>query len=189
MELIANDRLYAIGQFRTQGGSSADFNTREELNALLAEWKKDMPELHGRFDLDNNGTLDMQEWMLARSAAKREIGKRMREAQAEPDLHIISQPRDGKLFLISNLEQSDLSRRYHFWAWANFIIFIGALSAIAWLLLRNSACLCLWIVIDCINFGNQQIGACDAVHYNSVYRQIGMRNFVRYSECRYTFVE
>lgn len=131
--LIANDKLYAIGHFRTQG-SSVDFNTREELNALLAEWKKDMPELNRRFDLDNNGTLDMQEWMLARSAAKREIGKRMREAQAEPDFHIISQPRDGKLFLISNLAQHDLSRRYHFWAWAHLIIFIGALSALAWLL-------------------------------------------------------
>jgi hypothetical protein len=132
--LIANDRLYAIGHFRTEGGSSVHFNTREELNALLAEWKKDMPELHGRFDLDNNGTLDMQEWMLARSAAKREIGKRMREAQAEPAFHIISQPRDGKLFLISNLEQHDLSRRYYFWTWAHLIIFIGALSALAWLL-------------------------------------------------------
>ena len=132
--LIANDKLYAIGHFRTQGGSSADFNSREELNTLLAEWKKDMPELHGRFDLDNNGTLDMQEWMLARSAAKREVGKRMREAHAAPDFHIISKPRDGKLYLISNLEQHDLSRRYHFWTWIHLLIFIGALSAIAWLL-------------------------------------------------------
>ncbi|HUX89711.1 MAG TPA: hypothetical protein VMV48_03375 [Gallionellaceae bacterium] len=137
--LIANDKLYAIGHFRTQGGSTADFNTREELNALLADWKKDMPELHGRFDLDNNGTLDMQEWMLARSAAKREIGKRMREAQAAPDFHIISQPRDGKLFLISNLEQHDLSRRYLFWTWAHLLIFIVALSALAWLLQTPAA--------------------------------------------------
>lgn len=132
--LLASDKLYAIGHFRTQGGSTADFNSREELNAVLAEWKKEMPALHARFDLDNNGTLDMQEWMLARSAAKREVGKRMREVQAAPDFHIISKPRDGNLFLISNLEQNALSRRYHLWTWIHLLIFIVALSAIAWLL-------------------------------------------------------
>jgi hypothetical protein len=132
--LIAQDRLYAIGQFRTQGGSTVEFNSREELNLLLAEWKKNMPSLHARFDLDNNGELDMQEWMLARLAAKREVGKRMREAQAEPDINIICRPTDGKLFLISNLEQNDLTRRYHVWSWLNVLIFFGALGAIAWLM-------------------------------------------------------
>lgn len=133
-KLLEHDSLYAIGQFRTQGGSTAEFNTREELGALLAEWKKDKPALHARFDLDNNGTLDMQEWMLARSAAKREIGRRMREARAAPDIHIVCQPRDGRLFLISNLGQNDLSRRYLFWTWAHLVIFFGALGGIGWLL-------------------------------------------------------
>ena len=133
-KLIEQDRLYVIGQFRTQGGSSLEFDTRAELNALLAEWKRDMPALHARFDLDNNGTLDMREWMLARSAAKREVKKMMREAQAQPDIHIISRPRDGKLFLISNLTPDKLSGRYLFWAWAHLIIFFGALGGIGWLL-------------------------------------------------------
>lgn len=132
--LIAQDRLYAIGQFRTQGGSTLEFNTREELNQLLAEWKKDMPVLLARFDLDNSSELDMQEWMLARSAAKREVGNKMRAAQAAPDIHIICQPRDGKLFLISNLEQKDLSRRYLFWTWMHLLIFFGALAGIGWML-------------------------------------------------------
>jgi len=133
-KLIEQDRLYVIGQFRTQGGSNLEFDTRAELNALLAEWKKDLPALHARFDLDNNGTLDMREWMLARSAARREVKKMMREAQAQPDIHIISQPRDGKLFLISNLTPDRLSGRYLFWAWVHLIIFFGALGGIGWLL-------------------------------------------------------
>jgi hypothetical protein len=132
--LLENDLLYAIGQFRTRGGSTAEFDTREALNRLLGEWKKDMPGLHSRFDLDNNGTLDMQEWMLARSAAKREVGKQLREARAAPDFHILAQPRDGKLFLISNLGQNELSRRYLFWSWAHLIIFFAALGSLGWLL-------------------------------------------------------
>jgi hypothetical protein len=133
-KLIERDSLYVIGQFRTQGGSSLEFSTREELNALLAEWKKDMPALLKRFDLDGNGTLDMQEWMLARSAAKREVSKMMREEQAQPDINIISCPRNGQLFLVSNLDQDKLSRRYLLWSWAHLAIFFGALSGIGWVL-------------------------------------------------------
>ena len=129
-KLIELDSLYVIGQFRTQGGGSLEFNTREELNALLAEWKKDMPSLLKRFDLDNDGTLNAQEWMLARSAATREVNKMRREAQAQADINIISRPRAGELFLISNLDQDKLSRRYLLWSWAHLLIFFGALWGI-----------------------------------------------------------
>jgi hypothetical protein len=133
-KLIEHDKLYVIGQFRTHGGSNLTFDTREELNALLAEWKKDMPTLLKRFDLDNNGTLDMQEWMLARSAANREVSKMMREAQAQSDIHVISRPREGELFMISNLDPDKLSRRYLLWSWAHLAIFFGALGGIGWVL-------------------------------------------------------
>ena len=133
-KLIEYDSLYVIGQFRTHGGSSIEFNTREELGILLAEWKKDMPDLLKRFDLDNNGTLDMREWMLARSAAKREVEKMVREAQAQPDINIISWPRDGQLFLVSNLDQDRLSRRYLLWSCVHLAIFFGTLGGIGWVL-------------------------------------------------------
>lgn len=136
-KLIDHDYLYVIGEFRTQGGSNLEFNSRAELNALLAEWKKDLPTLHARFDLDNNGELDMKEWMLARSAARREVDKRLREAQAQLDIHLMGQPRDGKLFLISNITSEKLSRRYLLWAWAHLIIFFSSLGGLGWLLQGN----------------------------------------------------
>ena len=68
--------------------------------------------------------------MLARSAAKREVANMMREAQA--DIHIVSRPRNGELFLISNLDQARLSRRYLLWSWAHLAILFGALGAIGW---------------------------------------------------------
>ena len=132
--LLEQDYIYVIGHFRTQGGSTTAFDTRAELNELLAEWKKDMPALHARFDLDNNGVLDMQEWALARSAARREVAKLQREAQSRPDINIIGLPRDGRLFLISNLSQESLSRRYLFWSVAHLAIFFGALGGLGWVL-------------------------------------------------------
>ena len=132
-KIINNDTLYIIGEFRTRSGA-VEFDSRTELNALLAEWKRDKPALHARFDLNNDGELDMNEWMLARQAAKREVAKMRREVHAQPDLHLIGQPRDGKLFLISNLTPEKLSRRYLFWSWAHVVIFFGALGALGWLL-------------------------------------------------------
>ena len=133
-KLLKQDNLYVIGQFRTQGGSTLVFDSRAELNGLLAEWKRDMPALHARFDLDKDGELNMDEWLLARQAAKREVAKRQREAQTQPDIHIIGQPRDGKLFLISNLTPEKLSRRYLIWSWVHLVIFFAALAGIGWLL-------------------------------------------------------
>lgn len=132
-KFIQNDKLYAIGEFRTRSVGT-EFDSRTELNALLAEWKRDKPALHARFDLDNNAELDMQEWALARQAAKREIGKQRIAAQAQPDVHLLGLPLDGKLFLISNLTPEKLSGRYLFWSWAHLVIFFSALSVLSWML-------------------------------------------------------
>ncbi|MDZ4202418.1 MAG: hypothetical protein U1C96_09770 [Gallionella sp.] len=133
-KLIPIDNLYVLGEFRTEGGSSSHFDSRAELNALLATWKLDMPALHARFDLDKNGELDMQEWLLARQAAKREVAKKKTAVHAQPDRHFIVQPRDGKLFLLSNISPDKLSRRYLFWAWAHLLFFFAALGGIGWVL-------------------------------------------------------
>jgi hypothetical protein len=132
--LLDIDLIYALGEFKTLGGSNTTLTQDELVKQVLSEWKMNNADLLKRFDLNNNGVLDMQEWMLARSAAKREAEKRMNEALAEPDTNFMLQPNDGRLFLISNFDQDKLSLRYKLWAWANFIIFFGALGGIAWLL-------------------------------------------------------
>lgn len=132
-KFIRDDSLYAIGEFRTRSVGT-EFDSRAELNALLAEWKRDKPALHARFDLDNNGELDMKEWMLARQAARREVARKKREAHVQPDVHLLDQPRDGRLFLISNLTPEKLSRRYLFWSWIHLAIFFSALGGISWML-------------------------------------------------------
>ncbi len=130
-KLLQLDNLYVIGQFRTKN-CTLEFDSKAELNALLAEWKKDTPALHKRFDLNNDGELDMDEWLLARQAAKREVRKMMGVAHAQADLNIIGKPRDAKLFLISNISSEKLSRRYFFWSWAHVVIFFGSLVGISW---------------------------------------------------------
>jgi hypothetical protein len=59
--LLQLDDIYTIGHFRTFGGSSVELDVNEEVKNVLAEWKQNMPELRKRFDLNNDGELDMQE--------------------------------------------------------------------------------------------------------------------------------
>ena len=133
-KLLDIDFIYAIGEFNTVGGSNTTLTQDELVKQVLSEWKMNNDDLLKRFDLNNNGVLDMQEWMLARSAAKREAEKRLNEALAVPDTNFMLQPHDGRLFLISNLDQDKLALRYKLWAWAHIVILFGALSALAWLM-------------------------------------------------------
>ena len=132
--LIDIDTIYALGEFKTAGGSNTTLTHDELVKQVLSEWKMNNEDLMKRFDLDNNGVLDMKEWMLARLAAKREAEKRLNVALAEPDTNFMLQPHDGRLFLISNFDQDKLALRYKLWAWAHFFIFFGALGGITWLM-------------------------------------------------------
>jgi hypothetical protein len=133
-KLIKGETLYVIGRFRTQGGSNQEFDTRAELNSLMTEWKKNMSTLLERFDLNKDGELSLEEWELARQAAKREVERMMVDVQAQPSTNIISRSPDGELFLISNLSQDRLSRRYLLWAWGHVVIFFGSLGGLGWIL-------------------------------------------------------
>lgn len=132
--LIKGEILYVIGRFRTQGGSNQEFDKRAELSALLTEWKKNMPALLARFDLNKDGELSIEEWELARQAAKGEVEKMMVDVLTHPSTNIISRSPDGQLFLISNLSGDRLSRRYLFWAWGHLTIFFGSLGGLGWVL-------------------------------------------------------
>jgi hypothetical protein len=131
--LDLEDRLYVIGEFRTKN-CALEFDSRIELNELLAEWKKDMPALHRRFDLNNDGELDEQEWALARQAAKRVVAKNQREITASADMHLIGRPPDGKPYLISNLAPEKLSQRYLLWSLAHLAMLMGALGGLVWVM-------------------------------------------------------
>ena len=74
------------------------------------------------------------EWELARLAAAREVEKVASDFQAQSATSIISRPTDGQFFLISNISQASLSRRYLLWGLAHLMIFFGSLGGFGWAL-------------------------------------------------------
>jgi hypothetical protein len=128
--LLKEEKIYVLGQFSTRSSLLLELDRNADIGELLAEWKKDHPQMLKRFDLDGNGEISIREWELARSAARREVEARHREARNAPDLHVMHYPEDGRLYLISNMEAEGLARRYQWWAWGHLtVIFAGLAGA------------------------------------------------------------
>lgn len=124
--LLAQERIYGIGEFATVGGSGSVLDGNADVGALLAAWKQDPATLLSRFDLDKNGRIDFKEWELARRQARREIEGSHRDILASEGIHMLRKPQDGRLFLISNYLPDRLQLNYLRWAWGHAIVCIGA---------------------------------------------------------------
>jgi len=132
--LIERSPVYALGEFITRGSVDLELDSNEDVKALLAEWKNNPAELQKRFDLDSDGQINAQEWELARAQAKREVATMHREARNNAEVSILRAPADGRMFLISDLDESKLAGKYRLWIWLHLAIFFGSLIAYAMVL-------------------------------------------------------
>ena len=145
--LRINDKIYTVGEFSSQHGvtiaASADENVpqvskREERNTdiglgeILRKWKLYPDKLRRRFDLNEDGVIDTNEWELARQAARRELTKRQHEIDKTPSIHCLSCPSNGQEYLITNIRPDRLSSNASGWARICFAIFIGTLIMLGW---------------------------------------------------------
>lgn len=121
--LFGGSLIYVLGDFSTLGGASIALNMREDVGELLTSWKQDRAGLHRRFDLDRNGTIDMQEWERARQLATQTVERQHRDIRLQPGVHLLRAPADGRLFLISALSPQGL--RNHFLRWSAFHLAVG----------------------------------------------------------------
>jgi hypothetical protein len=110
--ILDGDPLYAIGRFHTLGAGDHAGDLNDLTGAILREWKRRPDTLRERFDLDRDGLIDGEEWERARAAAAREASRQHAESIRREPLHTLSRPGDGRYFLLSNMEEFDLLRRY-----------------------------------------------------------------------------
>ena len=131
--ILEGDPVYVIGRFHTVGPAGDGAGTRRELiGAVLREWKQRPDTLRERFDRNRDGQIDVEEWEGARQAARREADREFMEQQKRGQVHTLSRPLDGRFFLLSNLEEFSLLRRYR-WRMRlgfGFFILLGGASAL-----------------------------------------------------------
>ena len=120
------DPLYAIGWFKSVGGQAEAFNTREEVRELIANWKKD-PNIVRKFDTNNDGQLDMQEWDELRRTAQHEVRKNQVKRSTKPPTHVMTKPEDrNHPFLLSSIPQHQLTKRFRLYAAGCFALFLAS---------------------------------------------------------------
>jgi len=130
--LVPGDPLYAIGDFASIGGAHAELDLRKDVGNLLAEWKQDKPRLLSRFDRDQNGEIDPHEWEEARKEALKQVQAEHLEIRLRDSIPVLRQPRDGRLYLIANLTEEELTRKYVLWGAFHLVVFAGAIASLAY---------------------------------------------------------
>jgi hypothetical protein len=132
----SGDPLYAIGSFRSVGGSDGAFDTAAEVRDLLNKWKQDPEKLIEHFDRDKNGQIDAHEWENARRVANHLVRKTQMKRKAPPVTHVMAKPKNSRQpFLLSSKAQHDLTRRYRLSAAASFAGFLIAGAFTSWMFL------------------------------------------------------
>jgi len=114
-----------LGEHVTLGGAAEELDFRSDVSDLLAEWKRDRSGLLRRFDLDNDGEIDLAEWELARRAAHDDIERTHREIRLRDGVHIVRKA-SGRMFLIADRTPEELASRYRIWAWVHLGLLFGA---------------------------------------------------------------
>lgn len=122
--ILSGDPLYVVGHFKSFDDIDHERHREELARELLREWKRDKQKM-ASFDRNGDGHIDMEEWELARRAARREAGRQYLELMAGQHLHTLSRPLvAGQPFLIANIPQFDLARRYRVGGWIALGIFL-----------------------------------------------------------------
>jgi hypothetical protein len=134
--LLPGKSLYVLGLMRNFNLLVEGPSLKEQVADRLREWKANQPVLHERFDLDKNGRLDEREWMLVRSAARREVEAERREEQKRytEGINILGRPDDTRRpFLISAYNQKEIIRRYRLYSALMAIGFFSLGVAALWI--------------------------------------------------------
>ena len=130
-----DDPLYAIGLFETVGGAGSEFNTDGDVGHLLREWKKNSEQLLARFDENEDGQIDMEEWQKVRETAFKQIQNQHAEQKAKAPVHMLSKTCDSRrLYLLSALPQSDLVKRYSWYSSGLIVTFFVAGMLATWMI-------------------------------------------------------
>lgn len=122
--ILDGDPLYAIGEFHTLGSGDHASSLNELTGAVLREWKQHPHTLRERFDGNRDGLIDGDEWEKARAAAQREASADLARSQRREPLHTLRKPADGRYFLLSNLQEFALLRRYRWRMRLGFAAFL-----------------------------------------------------------------
>ncbi|MGD8484259.1 MAG: EF-hand domain-containing protein [Thioalkalispiraceae bacterium] len=130
------DALYALGNFRTVGPDADAQTIKQSVSRLLNIWKGQQQALLEKFDTNQDGEIDLQEWEQVRNAAKKHVMRDRLKRAVEPVTHLLQKTGERyRPFIISTRPQKALTRRYRIFAAISLLVFIITAPLFIWMLL------------------------------------------------------
>ena len=138
--IVPGDPLYALGNFTTHGGAGVNFDFKQEVGELLREWKKDTATMLSRFDANQDGDIDMQEWEQARRSAEAEIAAAREQQAVAPPVDVLAKSGNRRNpFILATRTEHDMLRTYHWYAVSTFVIGGPVLITTLWAIILRLA--------------------------------------------------
>ena len=118
------EKIYCLGQFETNQGPSRHRVIKESARVALNQLKKDRNELLRKFDNNGDGEIDLDEWNVARSAARAQAEKEVDDDYEPTQHHVLVKPFDRKNpFIVSCFDEDELTTRYRLYSVGSFLTF------------------------------------------------------------------
>jgi hypothetical protein len=136
--ILPGDPLFVVGKLTTSGATVTGHDIELKTGELIAEWKKDMRWLKQRFDLNGDGQFSEQEWDLVRHQARREVEAEIARHPPLPQ-NLISDPRDGRPFIISASSRERLEKDQNLWMLLHLACLLIGAALLAWFIFRPPA--------------------------------------------------
>lgn len=132
-ELITeSEPLYAIGLFKTIDHVERH-KQKLHISTLLRHWKKSPNLLLLKYDKDNNGELNEQEWHQVYLAAKRQVQRDYEQKSLQEPLNLLKMTHHkNQAFILSTLSEEKLIKRYKMHLSAYILAFFVIGSFVAW---------------------------------------------------------
>lgn len=111
--LHVNDTLYLLGNLETIGGSRQSVSIKELTRDVINVWKTDYKAMIQRFDANEDGEIDLDEWREVQAEARKDAEKQRADIQESPEVHIMNKPPvRNHPYIISTKDQEALCKRY-----------------------------------------------------------------------------
>lgn len=129
--ILPQDPIVVMGQFSSSAAGATDHDIETRVGELVTAWKKDMPSLVQRFDLNGDAELSVEEFEQVRAAALAEVRAELAHNPPRAQ-NLVARPADGRPFIISAESAPRLERDLKIWAWLHLALFLAGGGAFAY---------------------------------------------------------
>ncbi len=110
--------LYALGWFRTVQNNPSDEFLSKQVEDLVKQWKLQPDRYLRKFDLDQNGKIQQDEWKAIYAEARKQVLAEQRKHKSEH--HVMSRPQNKRQpYILSATDEETLVKRKKLKAYAS----------------------------------------------------------------------